>query len=100
MHDAIPMQVIDAIKYLYEVFGSFILIEWASPQYLLVKVMEAVLHNKKNLIPTDMVTISGQYVGMLAVEMYLHLFDEELQLDLIFLEGFECDDDMIDIGYC
>lgn len=61
--------------------------------------MEAVLHDKKDLVSTDVVTVSRQYVGMLAVEMYLHLFDEELQLDLIFLEGFKCDKDVVHIGY-
>lgn len=46
-----------------------------------------------------MITVSRQDVGMLAVEMYLHLFDQELLFDFIFLEGFECDKDVVDIGY-
>lgn len=61
--------------------------------------MEAVLHDKKDLIPTDVVAVSGQDVGMLAVEMYLHLFNKELQLDFILLEGFERHKDVVNIGY-
>lgn len=58
MHDAIPMQVIDAIEDLDQVLGSFVLIKGASPQYLLIKIVKAVLHDKEDLISANVVAVS------------------------------------------
>ena len=99
MHDAIPMQVIDAIEDLYQILGSLILSKGASSQYLLVQIMEAVLHDQEDFFPPDVVAVSRQDVGMLAVEVYLHLLNEEIHLDLILLEGLECDEDVVDVGH-
>lgn len=58
MHYPISVEIFDATDYLDEISCSLLLIKWASPQNLLVEIMEAVFHYEKHLIPSDMVPIS------------------------------------------
>jgi hypothetical protein len=91
MHNAISVKILDTTNYLHEIFGSFFLIKGSSPQNLLVKIVEAVFHDKKYLIFSNMIPIGWQDIRMLAIKMNLHLINKKLKLDLLFVKGFKCD---------
>lgn len=57
MHNPVSVEILNATDYLDEIFCSFFLIKWSCPQNLLVEIMEAVFHYKKNFISSYMIPI-------------------------------------------
>jgi hypothetical protein len=53
--------------------------------------MIAVFHNKVDLILTNMKTIGGKNVWVLAVKVYFYFVDKVLQFDFVFAESFDSD---------
>ena len=98
MNYAISMQVLNPCENLGDILGSFFLRKGPSLQNLFIKVAEAKLHHKIDLIPSNVIAIGWQDIGMEAVEVYLHLVDQVLDLYLLLFESFDGNYHPIDVG--
>lgn len=67
MHDTVSVEILYTANYLNQIFCSLFLIKRASPQNLLIEIMEAVFHNQKHLISSYMVPIGRKDIRMLAI---------------------------------
>lgn len=67
--------------------------------YSVIEIALPHLHDEVDFLPADVVAISRQNIGMLAIQVYLHLIDEELQLELALPKGLDrCDQSRV-VGY-